>query len=144
MLCTRIIPVLTIKDGRMIKTIQFDVYRDVGDPVTTAKYYDSQDVDELVLLDITATQDGRDPDWRTLEAFANECMMPITMGGGVRSVDHVRKMLRIGGDKVALNSSAVEDPSLLARAAGAFGAQCIVLAIDVRATASGYRVCTHG
>jgi cyclase len=144
MLCTRIIPILTIKNGRMIKTIRFDVYRDVGDPVTTAKYYDSQDVDELVLLDITATQENREPDWRTLEAFANECMMPLTIGGGVRSVDHMRKLLRIGGDKIAVNSAAVQDPTLLTKGAESFGAQCVVLAIDVREGAHGYQVCTHG
>lgn len=144
MLCTRIIPVLTIKDGRMIKTIQFDEYRDVGDPVTTAKYYDSQDVDELVLLDITATLEDRDPDWTTLEAFADECMMPLTIGGGVRTVEHIRKLLRIGADKVAINTTAVMDPPFLTRAAHVFGVQCIVLSIDAQTTDDGYRVFTHG
>ena len=144
MLRTRIIPVLTLKDGRMIKTIQFDQYRDVGDPVTTAKYYDSQDVDELVLLDITATQERRDPDWMTLEAFANECMMPLTIGGGVRSIRDIRRLLQIGADKVAVNSTAVADPSFLTKASNIFGVQCIVLSIDVGKTDDGYGVFTNG
>jgi imidazole glycerol-phosphate synthase subunit HisF len=144
MLRTRIIPVLTIKDRRMIKTLQFDAYRDVGDPVTTAKYYDSQDVDELVLLDITATQEQRDPDWEILEAFSKECMMPLTIGGGVQSVAHMRRLLSIGADKVSVNSKAVDAPDFLTDAADNFGVQCVVLSMDVKVVDGEYRVVTHG
>src|SRR3990167_2043039 len=109
MLHTRIIPVLTFKDGRMIKTVQFDRYCDVGHPVTTARYYESQDVDELVLLDMTATQEDREIDFDVIEIFAKECTMPLTVGGGVSSIEDILRLLRAGADKVCINSAAVKN-----------------------------------
>jgi len=130
MLRVRLIPTLTLKNGRVIKTINFDRFRDVGDPRTMGKVYDSQDVDELILLDITASQEKREPDWVSLQKVADECAMPLTMGGGVSSVEHIRKMLQIGADKVSINSAAVNDISVLSRGAKVFGSQCIVASID--------------
>lgn len=141
----RLIPTLTVKDGRVVKTVKFDEYRDIGHPKTMGKVFDSQDVDELVLVDMTATQEKRDLDWQSIEAFAEECAMPLTIGGGIRNVDDVRKLLKIGADKVVLNSQAVRRPELISEAANIFGAQCIVVSIDARRTPSGeYEVLIDG
>ncbi len=129
---TRLIPTLTLKDGRVVKTIRFDEYRDIGSPRTMGKVFDSQDVDELVLVDMTASQEGREPDWEAIQAFAEECAMPLTIGGGIRDVEIIRRLLRIGADKVVINSSAVRNPGLISEAANIFGAQCIVVAIDAK------------
>ncbi|MEQ8603690.1 MAG: imidazole glycerol phosphate synthase cyclase subunit [Marivibrio sp.] len=141
----RLIPVLTLKDGRMIKTIQFDQYRDVGHPRTMGKVYDSQDVDELVFLDITATQENRAPDYESIQMFAEECAMPLTIGGGVKSRDIIRELLNIGADKVVINSEAVRRPEFITEAANSFGSQCIVVSIDAkRYSGSGYEVLIDG
>ncbi len=142
---TRIIPVLTFKDQRMMKTINFDQYYDVGDPVTTGKFYDSQDVDELVLLDITATQEQREPDFAVIESFSNECMMPLTIGGGVKSIETINRLLKNGADKIVINSYAIEDPEFITEASEIFGSQCIVISVDSKKDAKGeYYVYTHG
>jgi cyclase len=132
MLHTRIIPVLTFKDGRMIKTIQFDQYRDVGHPITLARYYDSQDVDELILLDMTASQENRSIHFDIVADFAKESSMPLTVGGGIRSISDIRQLLQIGADKVSLNSAAIKHPALISEAANMFGSQCIVISIDAK------------
>src|SRR4051794_10250977 len=121
----RLIPILTLKDKRLIKTIRFDEYRDIGYPATMGKVFDSQDVDELVFLDITASQEKRDPDWSSIQQFAEECVMPLTIGGGVNRIEHIRRLLQIGADKVALNTVAFRDPAFVSRAAEMFGTQCI-------------------
>jgi len=141
----RLIPVLTLKDGRMIKTIKFDEYRDVGHPRTMGKVYDSQDVDELVFLDITATQENREPDYESIHMFAEECAMPLTIGGGVKSREIIRSLLNIGADKVVINSEAVRRPDFVTTAANSFGSQCIVVSIDAkRYSNSGYEVMIDG
>ena len=141
----RLIPTLSLKDGRIIKTVKFDDFYDVGHPVTMGKVYDSQDVDELIFTDITASQEDRDPDWANIEAFAEECAMPLTVGGGIRTLDHIGKLLRIGADKVTLNSYAVTNPSFITEAANMFGSQCIVVSIDARRSGTGsYEVLSNG
>lgn len=142
---TRLIPTLCLKDGRIIKTIRFDEYRDVGNPVTMGKVFDSQDVDELVLLDITASQENREPDWENLHAFAEECAMPLTIGGGITNLDQIRRLLQIGADKISLNSHAVQNPDFISEAAQTFGSQCIVVSIDAKQYAKGqYEVSING
>lgn len=137
MLLKRIIPVLSLKDGRIIKTIMFDQYRDVGHPITNAKIYESQDVDELVLLEITVTQEKREIRFDIVEAFANECSMPLTIGGGIKTIGDIRRLLNIGADKVCINSHAVRRPEFITEASNIFGAQCIVVSIDAK------KVSTH-
>lgn len=129
----------------MIKTISFDQYRDVGHPRTMGKVYDSQDVDELILLDITASQENREPDWENIEIFAEQCAMPLTVGGGIRSREDIRKLLQIGADKVAINSVAVRNPEFITEASDTFGSQCIVVSIDAKLySADGYEVYIEG
>lgn len=141
----RLIPVLTLKDGRIIKTIGFDQYRDIGHPKTMGKVFDSQDVDELIFLDITASQEKREPDWDNILQFAEECVMPLTIGGGVSRVEHIRKLLQIGADKVTVNTAAVRDPTFVTRAAEAFGTQCIVVSVDAQRRNNGtYEVLIEG
>lgn len=141
----RLIPTLSLKDGRVIKTIGFDRYRDVGHPVTMGKVYDSQDVDELIFLDITATQEGRDPDWQNLKLFAEQCNMPLTMGGGIKSIEHINRYLSLGADKITINSFAIERPQFIHEAASTFGSQCIVVSIDCKKNANGtYEVMSCG
>lgn len=142
---TRLIPTLSLKDGRIIKTVRFDAYRDVGHPKTMGKVFDSQDVDELILADITASQEAREPDWDAISQFAEECSMPLTIGGGVRTVDHIRRLLQIGADKVTINSAAVKQPAFLTQASSMFGSQCIVVSIDTAITRPGaYEVMIEG
>ncbi len=145
MLATRIIPCLDVKEGRVVKGINFVDLIDAGDPVEQARFYNESGADELCFLDITASHQGRDTIYDVVRRTAAECFMPLTVGGGVRCVDDYRALLLAGADKVSVNSSAVEDPDLLGRAASRFGRQCIVLAIDARRTASGgFEVFTHG
>lgn len=141
----RLIPTLSLKDGRIIKTIGFDRYRDVGHPATMGKVYDSQDVDELIFSDITATQEDRDPDWHNLKLFAEQCNMPLTMGGGIKSVEHINRYLSLGADKITINSFAIESPQFIQEAASMFGSQCIVVSIDCKKDADGsYEVMSCG
>jgi cyclase len=131
-LARRIIPCLDVDAGRVVKGVRFQDLRDAGDPVELAARYDDQGADELVFLDITATIEGRDATFDVVSRTAEQVFIPLTVGGGVRTEDDARKLLRAGADKVGLNSAAVRDPSLLQRCADAFGTQCVVIAIDAR------------
>jgi len=132
MLAKRIIPCLDIKDGRVVKGINFLHLRDAGDPVEQARSYDAQGADELVFLDISATHEGRKTTLELVGRVADTVFMPLTVGGGIREVDDMRNLLLAGADKISINSAAVNDPRLLSDGAARFGAQCIVLAIDAR------------
>ena len=145
MLATRIIPCLDVKDGRVVKGINFVDLVDAGDPVEQARVYNDAGADELCFLDITASHEGRGTIHDVVRRTAAECFMPLTVGGGVRSADDFRKLLLAGADKVSVNSSAVADPELLGQAASRFGSQCVVLAIDARRGGNGvFEVFTHG
>lgn len=137
MLAKRIIPCLDIKDGRVVKGVNFVNLRDAGHPVEQARLYDEQGADELVFLDISATHEGRKTTLELVGQVADSVFMPLTVGGGVREVDDMRKLLLAGADKVSVNSAAVRKPEVLAEGASRFGAQCIVLAIDARRRANG-------
>ncbi len=136
MLAKRIIPCLDIRDGRVVKGVKFVGLRDAGDPVAQARIYDRAGADELVFLDISATPEGRATVAPLVRRVADEIFLPLTVGGGIRTVDDMRRILLAGADKVSVNSAAVRDPELLARGADKFGAQCVVLAIDARAKPS--------
>jgi imidazole glycerol-phosphate synthase subunit HisF len=145
MLTKRIIPCLDVTAGRVVKGVNFVSLRDAGDPVEIARRYDEQGADELTFLDITASSDARDIILHVIEAVASEVFIPLTVGGGVRSVDDVRRLLNAGADKISINTSAVRDPQLVADASARFGAQCIVVAIDAKQVAPGrWEVFTHG
>lgn len=145
MLATRVIPCLDVNNGRVVKGINFVDLVDAGDPVEQARVYNDAGADELCFLDITASHEGRDTIIDVVRRTAAECFMPLTVGGGVRTVDDYRNLLLAGADKVSVNSSAVKDPDLLSRAASRFGRQCVVLAIDARRNAEGkFEVFTHG
>ncbi|MEP0546834.1 MAG: imidazole glycerol phosphate synthase subunit HisF [Rhodothermales bacterium] len=146
-LAKRIIPCLDVHAGRVVKGVQFVDLVDAGDPVEQARFYDEAGADELVFLDITATHEGRDTMHEVVRRTADQVFIPLTVGGGIRTVDDIRAMLDAGADKVAVNSAALADPDLITRGARAFGAQCIVVAIDAKRTgetASGWEVFTHG
>ncbi len=144
MIVKRIIPCLDIKDGRVVKGVNFVDLRDAGDPVELAKAYEASGADELVFLDITATVEGRRATREVVRAVAAELTIPFAVGGGVNDVAGIRELLRAGCDKVSLNSAAVRNPTLLCDAAAEFGSQCIVLAIDARKTNSGWDVVVDG
>jgi len=144
-LSVRIIPCLDVHAGRVVKGVRFEELRDAGDPVAVAAAYEKQGADELVFLDITASSDGRKTMIEVVERTADQVFMPLTVGGGLRSVEDIRTMLRAGADKVSLNTSAVKDPELVRAASKAFGNQCIVVAIDAkRVTPGKWEVFTHG
>ena len=145
-LAKRIIPCLDVRDGRVVKGIQFEGLRDAGDPVEQAVRYDAERADELCFLDITASHEGRASMLDAIRRTAESIFIPFTVGGGVRSVDDFVAILGAGADKVSVNTAALDDPGLVARAAAHFGSQCVVVAIDARTsgTASGYEVFTHG
>ena len=144
-LSVRIIPCLDVHAGRVVKGVRFEELRDAGDPVAVAAAYEKQGADELVFLDITASSDGRKTMIDVVERTADEVFMPLTVGGGLRSVEDIRTMLHAGADKVSLNTSAVKDPELVRTASKAFGNQCIVVAIDAKRVAPGkWEVFTHG
>jgi cyclase len=144
-LAKRIIPCLDVHAGRVVKGINFVRLRDAGDPVETARRYDEAGADELAFLDITASSDARDTIVEVIERVAEQVFIPLTVGGGVRQVEDVRKLLNAGADKVSINTAAVEDPGLVERAACRFGSQAIVVAIDARRTQPGrWEVFTHG
>jgi cyclase len=145
MLSRRIIPCLDVNAGRVVKGVKFQELRDAGDPVQCARAYDAQGADELVFLDITASSDNRGIMHEVVAATAEKCFMPLTVGGGLRSLADIEAMLRSGADKVSLNTSAIKDPRLVRAASDRFGAQCIVVAIDAkREPTGGWRVYTHG
>ncbi len=132
MLTKRIIPCLDVKDGRVVKGVSFVSLRDAGDPVEAAKTYEAQAADELVFLDITASHEGRRAILDVVEKTASEVFMPLTVGGGVRTLEDIKDLLRAGTDKVSINTGAVEDPAFVRRASERFGSQCIVVAIDAK------------
>jgi cyclase len=150
MLAKRIIPCLDVTGGRVVKGVNFVELRDAGDPVEIAARYNEQGADELTFLDITATSDERDLILHIIEAVASQVFIPLTVGGGVRSVQDVRRLLNAGADKVSFNSAAVADPGVIREASAKYGAQCIVVAIDAKrrldggASATGWEVYTHG
>lgn len=137
MLAKRIIPCLDVKDGRVVKGINFVELRDAGDPVEQAKLYDEAGADELVFLDITATHEARNTVMALARAVADQVFIPFTIGGGIRTVDDMRGILRAGADKISVNSAAVRNPEIISQGAEAFGSQAIVVAIDARRTSSG-------
>uniref|UniRef100_UPI00190FBA84 imidazole glycerol phosphate synthase subunit HisF n=1 Tax=Cognatazoarcus halotolerans TaxID=2686016 RepID=UPI00190FBA84 len=145
MLAKRIIPCLDVNAGRVVKGINFVELRDAGDPVEVAKRYDQQGADEITFLDITASSDDRDIILHVVEQVAEQVFIPLTVGGGVRTVDDVRRLLNAGADKVSINTAAVNNPQVVAEASGRVGSQCIVVAIDAKQTSPGkWQVFTHG
>ena len=142
----RIIPCLDVKDGRVVKGVRFEDLRDAGDPVEQARFYDSECADEICFLDISASREGRDTLLDVVSRTAEATFTPLTVGGGVRSVEGIRDLLLAGADKVTINTAAVADPTIVADAAHKFGAQCIVVAIDARrrANGDGWEIFTHG
>lgn len=146
MLSKRIIPCLDVTEGRVVKGIRFQELRDAGDPVETAKAYEQQGADELVFLDITASSDNRGIMHEVVERTASECFMPLTVGGGLRSLEDITAMLHSGADKVSLNTSALQNPNLVNQAAERFGTSCIVVAMDAKRDPElgGWRIYTHG
>ena len=145
MLSVRIIPCLDVHGGRVVKGVKFEELRDAGDPVAVAAAYEKQGADELVFLDITASSDERRTMVDVVERTADQVFMPLTVGGGLRSVEDIRTMLNAGADKVSLNTSAIKDPALVKEAARKFGSQCIVVAIDAKNVGPGkWEVFTHG
>jgi cyclase len=144
-LAKRIIPCLDVTNGRVVKGVNFVELRDAGDPVEIARRYDEQGADELTFLDITATSDGRDLMLHIIEAVASQVFIPLTVGGGVRTVDDVRRLLNAGADKISINSTAVSNPQMVSDAAQKYGSQCIVVAIDAKRSGDGkWEVFTHG
>ncbi len=145
MLAKRIIPCLDVNAGRVVKGVNFVSLRDAGDPVEVARRYDEQGADEITFLDITASSDERDIILSIVEACAEQVFIPLTVGGGVRKIEDVRRLLNAGADKVSMNTAAVNDPDLVAEASAKVGSQCIVVAIDAKQTSPGkWEVFTHG
>jgi len=145
MLKVRIIPCLDVKNGRTVKGVNFVDLIDAGDPVEQAKIYDSQGADELTFLDITATHENRETIFDVVNRTAEQCFMPLTVGGGIRQVEDIRRMLLAGADKVSINTAAVHRPEFVGEAAEKFGAQCIVVAIDAKSTGPDkWEIFTHG
>ncbi len=146
-LAKRIIPCLDVDNGRVVKGVRFVEIRDAGDPVEIARRYDEQGADEITFLDITASSDNRDTMVHVVEAIAGQVFIPLTVGGGIRQVEDVRRMLNAGADKVAINTAAIHNPDLIKETADHFGAQCIVIAIDAKCVddqAGRWQLFTHG
>jgi len=144
MLKKRIIPCLDVKDGRVVKGVNFVRLRDAGDPVEIAKKYDEAGADEIVFLDITASHEGRNIFIDVVQATAEQVFMPLTVGGGIRTIGDFSAMLNAGADKVSINSAAVKDPELIRTAAQKFGSQCVVVAVDAKKTGERWNVYVHG
>ncbi len=144
MLAKRIIPCLDVKNGRVVKGTQFVDLKDAGDPVVNAKAYDQQGADEIAFLDITASYEQRDILIDIVRRTAEEIFIPLTVGGGIRRLEDIRRLLKAGADKVSVNTAAVKDPSFVERASTRFGSQCIVIAIDAKRKEEGWEVYTHG
>lgn len=144
MLAKRIIPCLDVTNGRVVKGVNFVDLIDAGDPVEIAKKYNDQGADELTFLDITASSDNRDLILGIIERVAEQVFIPLTVGGGVRAVNDVRRLLNAGADKVSINTAAINNPSLVSNAADRFGSQCIVVAIDAKKTGNDWEIFTHG
>lgn len=143
-LAKRIIPCLDVDRGRVVKGVQFLDIRDAGDPVEIAKRYNEQGADEITFLDITASHEERDTTYHTVERMASEVFIPLTVGGGVRTVEHIRLLLNAGADKVSINTAAIHNPEFVREAAERFGSQCIVVAIDAKRVADHWEIFTHG
>jgi len=143
-LAKRIIPCLDVTNGRVVKGVNFIGLRDAGDPIEISRRYDDQGADELTFLDITASSDDRDLILHIIEEVAAQVFIPLTVGGGVRKVEDVRRLLNAGADKVSINTSAVQNPELVREAADRYGSQCIVVAIDAKRAKNGWQVFTHG
>lgn len=141
MLKVRIIPTLLWKDLGLVKGIGFDSWRRVGTILPAVKVYNMREVDELIVLDITATRENREPDYEAVAEFSGDCFVPLTVGGGIRKMEHITRLLRSGADKVAINSVAYDDPDLIAHAANHFGSQCVVASIDARKSDDGRHYC---
>jgi cyclase len=144
MLKTRVIPCLDVRDGRVVKGVNFVDLRDAGDPVEQARLYDAAGADELCFLDITASHENRGTILDVARRTAEQCFMPLTIGGGVRTLEDIRALLLAGADKVSINTSAVKDPDFVRRAAEKFGSQCIVVAIDAKSVGDHFEIFTHG
>lgn len=145
MLKIRIIPCLDVKDGRVVKGVNFIDLKDAGDPVEQARLYDAEGADELCFLDITASHENRGTLYDVVSRTAEQCFMPLTVGGGVRTVEDIRKLLLAGADKVSINTAAVKTPEFVREAAEKFGSQCIVVALDAKQTGPGkFEIFTHG
>ncbi|MDG1230507.1 MAG: imidazole glycerol phosphate synthase subunit HisF [SAR86 cluster bacterium] len=143
----RIIPCLDVDKGRVVKGVNFLNIRDAGDPVEIAKRYDKDGADEITMLDITASHETRDTTYKTVESIASQVFMPLTVGGGVRTIEDIKKLLRSGADKVSINTSAVENPDFVKEAADKFGSQCIVVAVDAKSSnidEESWEVVTYG
>ena len=143
----RIIPCLDVDKGRVVKGVNFLNIRDAGDPVEIAKRYDTEGADEITMLDITASHETRDTTYKTVESIASQVFIPLTVGGGVRKIEDIKKLLRSGADKVSINTSAVENPGFVQEAADKFGSQCIVVAVDAKAKTDNentWEVVTYG
>ena len=143
-LTKRIIPCLDVKNGRVVKGIKFKSIKDAGDPVEIAKRYNDEGADEITFLDITASSDNRDTIYSVVEKVANEVFIPLTVGGGVRTVDDIRALLNCGADKITINTSAIKNPNLIKEASTAVGSQCIVIAIDAKKSSDTWEIYTHG
>jgi imidazole glycerol-phosphate synthase subunit HisF len=144
MLAKRIIPCLDVNAGRVVKGVNFVDLRDAGDPVEIARQYDQQGADEVTFLDITASSDARDLILPMIEAVADQVFIPLTVGGGVRTVEDVRRLLNAGADKISINTAAIQNPTLIKDCADKFGSQCIVVAIDAKRVGDHWEVFTHG
>jgi cyclase len=140
----RVIPCLDVDAGRVVKGVNFENLRDAGDPVELARRYDAEGADELTFLDITASSGGRETTYEVVRRTAEQVFIPLTVGGGIRTVDDVDRLLRAGADKVSINTAAIARPEFLREAAHRFGSQCIVLSVDARRSGSGFEVTTHG
>ena len=140
----RIIPCLDVDQGRVVKGVNFLDIKDAGDPIEVAKRYDHEGADEITMLDITASHETRETTYKTVESIASQVFIPLTVGGGVRKLDDIKKLLRSGADKVSINTSAVENPDFIKEAADKFGSQCIVVAVDAKATSNSWEVVTYG
>ena len=144
-LAKRIIPCLDVENGRVVKGVNFVDIRDAGDPVEVSKRYNDQGADEITFLDITASHEGRDTTIHTVEQIASEVFIPLTVGGGIRTVEDIRRMLNAGADKVGINTAAIDNPDFVKQAAERFGSQCIVVAIDAKQQDAGHwEIFTHG
>ena len=141
MLKIRVIPTLLWKDFGLVKGVGFDSWRRVGTVLPAIKVYNTRDVDELILVDITATSEQREPDYESVADLSAECFVPLTVGGGIRALEHITRLLHAGADKVSINTAAYENPSIVTEAANRFGAQCIVASIDVRRSSEGRYEC---
>ncbi len=144
MLKVRVMPTLLFKGMGLVKGVRFDSWRRVGSAMQSIKVYNMREVDELVFLDISATQEWREPDYEMIDELADECFMPLTVGGGIRTIEHVQRLLQVGADKVAINTAAVENKKIIKDVAQRFGSQCAVVSIDFKKNEKGvYEVCTH-